>query len=625
MSGTMTKKKAAVAAKIFAVSAVLLMVLSPFVVVDGSTTDATVYDEGECLEIEVVYHLFYDAAPAGLNDTYNNITAAGTTKSITYYGTVVSTEYNPQVWEFSTERWYSIKEYSDGNTIVFTGWAFGTGSGVTAAYDPGDVIIYNSSETGRGWYVGTYDDGSADWYTRGQKVDVDGKIHVYATWGTLVKHAEDPTGAQSWSGGSKYQNIVLITKSNKLSDIDQRIPVDYTVRAKDINNITNSRLDNCTRTLTKEVIIDNVEMYYISAKAGVGTNINADSHVLIIGDGIHSIKSTGGTGNATGYGFYATIHGGNSGNTKLIIHSGIYSTISGGGKVNCVSTTILNGGTVLDTVNGGNTTQQGSDTGDLYLYVTGMSAYADRYTDYLLNHEWRHIESSGGLYIVESSMIVGGNYKSTATSTHVYVTGTADIWTVQAAGRQGSTSRITGDANMEISGKAIVRNVACGSITDAISSSTFTSPVFGKINITVRDEPMIATLAGGGYDTYEKSVGASYQGGSINITINGGTIGYIYGGGLRGSIGTTKNPTDINIDITGGTIVKDVYGGGSGTLVKIKHRNTNGVIQSGDMNQAYNDPTGIADVHGNIVVTMEGGVVNGSVYGGGKSVPSIKE
>ena len=140
MSGTMTKKKAAVAAKIFAVSAVLLMVLSPFVVVDGSSTDATVYDEGSCLEIEVVYHLFYDAAPAGLSSTYNDITDAGTTKSITYYGTVVSTEYNPQVWEFSTERWYSIKEYSDGNTIVFTGWAFGTGSGVTAAYDPG---VYN--------------------------------------------------------------------------------------------------------------------------------------------------------------------------------------------------------------------------------------------------------------------------------------------------------------------------------------------------------------------------------------------------------------------------------------------------------------------------------------------------
>lgn len=52
---------------------------------------------------------------------------------------------------------------------------------------------------------------------------------------------------------------------------------------------------------------------------------------------------------------------------------------------------------------------------------------------------------------------------------------------------------------------------------------------------------------------------------NLNINVAGGTIKYLYGGGLGGAL----NANEINIDITGGTITS-IYGGGSGGLVNTR-------------------------------------------------------
>ena len=44
---------------------------------------------------------------------------------------------------------------------------------------------------------------------------------------------------------------------------------------------------------------------------------------------------------------------GGGGDTKMIVHSGFYSDIMGGGGKNHDSITIMNGGVVLDTISGG--------------------------------------------------------------------------------------------------------------------------------------------------------------------------------------------------------------------------------------------------------------------------------
>ena len=153
MSGLRTQRRTTVNAKIFAVVAVLIMALSAFAVINAGSSEAGDFDyENTCLDVDVVYHLYYGSRPS-IDVANNASTADNTTKSITYYGTVVSTEYNPQVWEFSEERWFTISNYVEGSTVVFTGWVFATSGTVTdgnftassvtsTVYDPGDVVLY---------------------------------------------------------------------------------------------------------------------------------------------------------------------------------------------------------------------------------------------------------------------------------------------------------------------------------------------------------------------------------------------------------------------------------------------------------------------------------------------------
>jgi len=597
----------------------------------NTSTNNTINHENYVYTVTAVNTTILESSASGM---YRNVTDLS--KSITYYGTVVSTEYNPQAWEFEYERWYSVNTYTTdtdeipGTTKVFMGWKFATAGTVTdgvfsatavtgSAYDPGDIIKYKSADS--------------HWYANGTQVDqtvgTKVQIHAYADWGDLKHVKENPGSNLTWNDGSKFQNIVLLSGSSvTFPNIKDRIGggTGYTVRASNIDDVYPARLSGDECKLTSEVIIDNITMVYSSGKAGNTVNINANSNVFIIGDGIYAIKQTG-TRNGDGamYGQFATLFGGD-GDTKMIVHSGFYSDIMGGGGKDHDSITIMNGGVVLDTIAGGRPSggNKSGETGDLYLYLTGLKMYSNRYTDYLLNDEWSHVTESGNLEVAESSMVIGGNANSKAKSTHVCLTGTSDVWTVQAAGRDAKSSSITQNAELEISGKAVVRNVACGAVTDANNETGGKNTVGGDIIINVRDSPMVANLVGGGYDTYFASNGPTYVDGNIFINLNGGTFGNVYGGGLRGAIGTVTQPVDIHITINSGvTVVKDVYGGGSGTLVKIKHSNTAGnAITQG--NAAYKDSTGIASVYGDIDITMNGGTINGSLYGGGKSVPTIK-
>ena len=157
-------RKTSDGARFLAVFAVLIMVLSAFAVIGGDSPQASADIAPQTsLEATVVYHACSD--DPSVNTVYNFDTASAK-KSFTYYGTVISTEYNPQVWEFSKERWFGIKEYSVGNTYMFTGWKFatdGTGTGdsftpsaFTSVYDPGDVLLYSDGH----------------WYTDSQQVDL---------------------------------------------------------------------------------------------------------------------------------------------------------------------------------------------------------------------------------------------------------------------------------------------------------------------------------------------------------------------------------------------------------------------------------------------------------------------
>ncbi|AMK13547.1 TIGR02543 family repeat-containing cell surface protein [methanogenic archaeon mixed culture ISO4-G1] len=354
--------------------------------------------------------------------------------------------------------------------------------------------------------------------------------------------------------------------------------------------------------------------------------------------------------------------------TYLIIHSGIYQCVVAGsvstgsilnigtnGQNGNLSTyTVMKGGLVTDTFCGGNagTSRGGSvygastndlSSGGVFVYILGGMITGDNYEDKASGYKLDN--PAGGDYLqklrssfmtTESSVLEGGNSKGTNGNTsnifgtvHLFISDRGNVWDAQAAGRTNYTT--TQNAFMEISGIAKVRHVACGTITDAAEKDANTVGALiadnsgdnrGTIDLHVMGNAMVANLIGGGYDTFAEAQGRSLMKGHIQVTVEGGTVGNVYGGGYRGSIGDREDSSQLTITVTvkGGTVENNVYGGGSGGQNKI-HHNENGSINA-NAEQGKNS-TGRSYVYGTVEVNVTGGVVKGSVYGGGMSVPKL--
>ncbi len=110
---------------------------------------------------------------------------------------------------------------------------------------------------------------------------------------------------------------------------------------------------------------------------------------------------------------------------------------------------------------------------------------------------------------------------------------------------------------------------------------------------------------------------------TISVSIEGDcTVGYVYGGGYRGRIGSDEYPINsISINISGGRVLGDVFGGGRGGLDKVCHEK-DGTFRWGD---SQSDTTGHSTVFCdsiNITISKKARVV-GNIYGGGESTPYI--
>ena len=284
----------------------LAVVLVPLVAAPDSETEASVSEKHT-----VVYHPYYGSAPEVDSDSGGAFNTSGTYKDVevTYTGSFVSTEYNPQVWMLGTDgsesssptRWYPITShgYSDageahhgGGTIVFTGWAYATAftedeqgwtttSVTSSTFYPGEVLSEADMEKATG---------------------PDGKIHIYATWGRMVNYRDDIStvggndgifNPDRWnSGGNEYTNIVVIKDSQRLGDLSQSDGV--TIRGINDGSVLQvwSRnwigRYNYSVELAQDVIIDSIKVdgQYTPNHGDHGEGILANGHVLILGTGV---------------------------------------------------------------------------------------------------------------------------------------------------------------------------------------------------------------------------------------------------------------------------------------------------------------------------------------------------
>ena len=385
--------------------------------------------------------------------------------------------------------------------------------------------------------------------------------------------------------------------------------------------------------LSGDVIIDDVSLdseNSVDGKHGDGSGgIYACGNMLILGPDVTAperipteryVQIIGGYDGGSG-----------SGSTDVSIFGGIYYNVvagSQGGVWSGDTHLVMRGGVVLDTVvggDGGSGTSGDGTTRSTHVYMLGeVWMPGDYHEEFNLDNEER-FSDLGILPIEESTILTGGSNNGSITGdTYVYVSNGAELWDVQAGGRR-SSSVVEGTAYAEVSGSGLIKHILCGSITDGIDGVyTLKNDVQSvkDTNLSVTENARVGSIFGAGYDTYYSAKFPSMWGPESTITVlmDGGTVGFIYGGGYRGTIGTPDEPIgSISIDISGGTVLGDVFGGGRGGLDKVLHY-VDGSIGSSSMG----DSTGYSQVFADqISIDISGGTVQGDVFGGGESVPVL--
>ncbi len=625
-----------------AVFMVVLMASVPLVSMIPSGSDAT---DGS-RTFDVVYH---SGSPA-VDGSYNGQTEADSTVTVRYYGVPVA-EYNPQFWagnitgeviNGTVSDWFPITSYGNydnpGAITVFTGWQI-PGNGNPDPLDPGEDLT--------------------DYYLDGNTT-----IHLIATW-SRATGIEEVDGLGTWGlsadydiedvvfrNGSKYTNLAILTSNVSIQssgtnyiggqywqDWSNHDTVGFTIRSEigNVHWLDVSRLSPESHTvLRSHTIIDNVRLWTDSdGERHYGSGLYADGNELIIGTNVTTSTDSQYIG-TDDYGqvmVYGGSPNGSPSTTDVRIFSGTYASVYGGSNngdsddSDSTNVTILGHNTIVDdavvdsTTIITNTLYGGSYDGSVgttnILMVGGMMSNSG--------------DHDAGYPIGDShSDIVGGSRSNgTVTNSYVTVSNLAHAFAVQGGGRQAETR--TNNTHVTISGLAEVEFMVCGSVTDGNTSSNV--PV-GTSNVVIRDNPTIGTesgakrfsdygcgsVFGGGWDTYHDATKRSTE--HTSVTIEGGTIwGSVYGGGFRGSVGShdsgnasTDGYKSVSIAISGGTVNGSVYGGGKGGIDPMSQGWSGTTGSAGGSNT-----TGRAYVYGNIDIALSGGTV-GAVYGGGQGV-----
>ncbi len=265
-------------------------------------------------------------------------------------------------------------------------------------------------------------------------------------------------------------------------------------------------------------------------------------------------------------------------------------------------------GHILTSVYGGN--ELTDVTGTCTINMVGGTLGVPRTLDQMISHPVTCYVFGAG----KGDQRINFHNQTVVASTQVNISGTARIYGSTFGG--GEDGHVIGNAETNIGGNVTIGNTV-HSYSNVIIGTTGTSSVDGNI-------------FGGGRGFSETTLTAGVVGGNVSVNIhNGKMLGSVYGGGRLASVGTyflekdddyghmqedneTSTHGHIYITIDGGIIgatdsngalvesdysIGDVFGGCKGS------NNINRLI------------FGVAKTTS---ITMSGGKVNGSVYGGGE-------
>lgn len=257
---------------------------------------------------------------------------------------------------------------------------------------------------------------------------------------------------------------------------------------------------------------------------------------------------------------------------------------------------VITGGTINGWIAGGcngTETQNGELYGDTYIYFGGKAITQHRDNDPNMN------ASKGGNIFGAGSGISGGTTVGQVYNSTVVVADNATVErNVYGGGNYGYVNTGTGHkSDMYVLGGTVGGSVFGGSNQQQ-----------GQIvNILMEDGTITGNIYGGSNTTGTVN-------GLATINVSGGTVSNIFGGGYGSSTIMSDNT---RVTVTGGTINTNMYGGGEEGDV-----NGNAVVsfEGGSVTDIYGAGKGTAsNVAQGTTVNVKGGLVNGSVYGGGEN------
>ena len=292
---------------------------------------------------------------------------------------------------------------------------------------------------------------------------------------------------------------------------------------------------------------------------------------------------------------------------------------------------VVTGGTIKGWIAGGangtGTGQSGSTSqtnGNSYIYVGGNSTIGS--TDPITINETQggNIFGAGrGRTTQRASIDISNVVVADNTTVYQnvygagfcgYITNTANVFVLGGTVKQnvygggynhnqsvGGVAKIIPTTNIYAKGGEVQGNIYGGSHSSGTVTNSHVTMSGGEATNVfgggLGENTVIGTIAVvnvSGGELVQKEVGDETIGGNI------------YGGGERGTVGTASSANaSTDVTFSGGTVM-NVFGAGLGTK------------NSPDPENPQN-PTANANIYGNTVVTINGGTVGGSVFGGGEN------
>lgn len=293
-------------------------------------------------------------------------------------------------------------------------------------------------------------------------------------------------------------------------------------------------------------------------------------------------------GNETQYSDWTTAMDALQEGDEITLLQDITFTMDGGDNPMPTKPCIINGGDSNYTLKFQNNNSEPADC-DLQAAITFKSIILS--ANLLMANGNQILFESGAT--MNSGFVFGGGTTEVA-STSITIKDGATLTNVYGGGFSG---KVTGNTQVTVEG---------GSVT-SIYAGGYQAPVDGTANLTISGGSVgnNNSIFGGGNEA-----GATC--GNTNVILSGGTINaWVFGGGNEGLIsGTAK------VSLQGSTINKNLYGGSR--LASAICKNTDVTVSGGSVNWLFGGGEQ-GPVTETAKLAISGGTVNGTICGGGSS------